>query len=120
MSARIEQCLLSHAIEHKLFQALEKNKITEEYFFDTQYRDLYLLIRDYFRRNGDTPDPATLHGMRPNLNLQWGIQDNIDGMCEELRRVKIRADAIRLSEHIRAAADSTNPREALEILRNAS
>lgn len=120
MPARLEQTLISYIVEHGAFIALEKNKITEDYFFDAQYKDAYQFLKEYYRRNGVTPDPTNMVAHRPNINFQWGVQDSIDGMCEQLRQHKIRSDMVGLSELIQNAANSGNPREALELLRTSA
>lgn len=119
MPARVEQNLLSLVIERQQFQALVHNKITEEYFFDAQAKDLFTFLRDYHRHYNGTPDFDNMQHYRPQFPYQRGIMDSIDGMCEQVRQVKIRVDMLNLSEELRAAADA-NPRAALDKMREAS
>lgn len=117
MPARVEQCLLSFVVQYKCFGALIKNKITADYFFDPQCRDLYDFLHDYYRRSNTTPDSDLMTQYRGQFQFIWGLVDDIDGMCRQLRQAKIRIDVLKLSDQLRAAAES-NPSSALDMLRS--
>ena len=123
MPGSLEHQVISKTVESRAFAILEKQKITEKFFFEDDCRDLYLFLKQHYHADttyGDTPswDYMTMIG-RPGFQYVYNIVDTLETLCVELRNRLLRSQIIDLAEDLRRHAD-VSPQEGLKIVREAA
>jgi replicative DNA helicase len=122
MAASIEHALICKIIENRDFHTVEKLKIDESFFLsDSQTIEVFRFIRDHYHTE-------TTYGAVPSWELlssrffgfPWvGSNDTIQTLCQELRRYKMRAQLLTITEEIVSTVE-IDPNKALDALKDAT
>ena len=118
MAASLEYQVISKVVEQQDFHTIEKLRVTDEFFFAPEVKQIFQFIRDHFRA------PQTF-GSVPSLQLIQSIfhgfqftpsNDTIETLCDQLRLFKLRSEIQIAADDMLKIAES-NPRAALDICR---
>lgn len=122
MSANIEYQLLGQIIAAQDLHTVEKLRIDETFFLsDSQTKEVFRFIREHYH-NDNT------HGSVPSWEIIQSrfagfpyvhSNDTIATLCQEIRRYKVRAQLLSISDQINNTVD-VDPIAAMNALREAS
>lgn len=121
MAASLEYQAISKIVELQNFHTVEKRKITEDYFFSPECRQIFLYIRNHFRAKptfGSVPSFQLIIQIFPGFQYTPS-SDSLDTLLEQVRLAKMRIEALDWGEKIMKLAEH-NPRQAAEVLREAA
>ena len=108
MSANIEYQVICKIIETQDFHTVEKLKIDDTFFLtDSQTKEAYKFIRDHYHNEhtyGSVPSWQLLTGRFHGFPWMPSY-DTLPTLCQELRRIKVRAELIQLADYINTNAD---------------
>lgn len=106
MSANIELALLTRVMEENEFHLLEKARITEEFFFTPESREVFRFLRDTFHAPQTAGQIPTIELARYRFpTLYFGSPpDAVVVLIEQLRQEKIRVELLTMAQTIQERA----------------
>jgi replicative DNA helicase len=119
VSANIEYQVLCKIIEIQDFHTVEKLRIDETFFLsDSQTKEVFRFIRDHFHNEHTYGSVPSWQLVTSRFNgFPWmPSYDALPSLCQELRRIKVRAQLLALADYVNINAD-TEPHGTLVAIR---
>lgn len=111
----VESLLVNRIIQDQEIREVLRYKITSDFFFDPDNRELFnWLVREY-TAHGSVPSRELAHDTYPDF-AQWEVTDSLTSLCESVRNKKLHNDMGDVIEQIRSATLG-NPEEGLKLLK---
>jgi replicative DNA helicase len=121
MAASLEHQVICKIIETQDFHSVEKLKITEDFFFATECKQVFKYLWNHFHQHetfGQVPSWQIVQSVYDNFPVMQS-QDSLTTLCEQLRLAKMRLELLHIADKIQERADF-NPREGLKFLRESA
>ncbi len=121
MAANLELLVLNKIIGTGDYHTVQKLRITEEFFGESFYKEIFRFIRDWFHHSHTAGQVPSFQIVKDNFpNFSWADQaDHLSSLCSHLRTAKMRVEILQLADKLAREADY-NPQLAIESLREAS
>lgn len=121
MAANLEYQVISKILENQDFHMVEKKKITEDYFFAPEARQIFGTISNHFNAPQtfqSVPSFQLIQQTYPGFQYS-ASSDTLATLLEQLRLAKMRVELIEVADKITQYADF-NPRLGLDSIREAA
>jgi len=121
VAASLEYQAVSKIVERQDFHTVEKRKITEDFFFSPECRQIFLYLKTHFHAKptfGSVPSFQLISQIFPGFQYTPS-NDSLDTLLDQVRLAKMRIEALDWGEKILKLAEH-NPRKAAEALREAA
>lgn len=118
MSTNIEFALIAQVLKTGDFHTVQKMQINEDYFTSPEVREVYRYLRHTYydtHTHGQVPSTEMVKLRFPAFSI-YQSHDSVAVLCAYLRRERLRAEILRLSQEI-ATTVETDPMEALSAIR---
>lgn len=121
MAANIEHLIICKVIELQDFHTVTKLKIDESFFIsDSQTKEAFRYLRDHYHNEhtyGSVPSWQLFQTRFAGFPWAYSY-DSLATLCQELRRYKMRADLLTVSEEVQLTAE-VDPPKAMALMREA-
>lgn len=121
MAASLEYQTISKIVERQDFHTVEKRRVTENFFFSPECRQIFLYLKTHFHAKptfGSVPSFQLISQIFPGFQYTPS-NDSLDTLLDQLRLMKMGIEARDWGEKILKLAEH-NPRKAAEALREAA
>lgn len=121
MAASLEYQTISKIVERQDFHTVEKRRVTENFFFSPECRQIFLYLKTHFHAKptfGSVPSFQLISQIFPGFQYTPS-SDSLDTLLDQLRLMKMGIEARDWGEKILKLAEH-NPRKAAEALREAA